>query len=396
MSGWSGLGPAYQAHVVRAAKVRKDVEAMESGQPTVNVSPSTALGPLVQFVKSWGLPKSDGSIAQSGAVTDESTVSGPENLGPTTDHHARLAANLLRKEHTMLSTGETLYVSSHVVHVVTHAALSAEPEPLFPTDLPSRSGFAVLETPVLLPDLHPYTGELRHDLEMPVRAFGWTQMDSILHGPADDRREGSGILVWLYTTPDDYLRWFKPSAERVTGEKSALHEPGSLLGGAVARDGMIIIDILPWAFGVPWGEREVPEHQAMTVPGNVSVMRRWLMALLRFTWQRLVTTERQSITSKQQRRALPFRPSIVPEVSVLRLRRYMPNNHQRGHGDGESLSMTVLVRGHWRRQWFRSLGPARTEDGQWNPESHRLVWIEPHLRGDGPLGPVRKASVVVR
>lgn len=67
-------------------------------------------------------------------------------------------------------------------------------------------------------------------------------------------------------------------------------------------------------------------------------------------------------------------------------------------GMGIPLEHRVKVRGHWRRVYVRSLGPARLEDGTMNPDSHRLTWIESHWRGpeEGQLGAMHSATSVIR
>ena len=85
------------------------------------------------------------------------------------------------------------------------------------------------------------------------------------------------------------------------------------------------------------------------------------------------------------------------EFVVLRLRR-ITDPFYRSEGTGVGLDKRIKVRGHWRRQYFPSLGHARHADGTMNPASHRLVWIDEHWRGpeDAPLGPLHHATSVVR
>lgn len=48
-------------------------------------------------------------------------------------------------------------------------------------------------------------------------------------------------------------------------------------------------------------------------------------------------------------------------------------------GDGSALDHRVLVRGHWRHQWF---GRQRDEDGNRIPgTSQKLIWVEPYWKG---------------
>jgi hypothetical protein len=82
--------------------------------------------------------------------------------------------------------------------------------------------------------------------------------------------------------------------------------------------------------------------------------------------------------------------------SVLRLRRSDERTFETG--TGQKLTYRVKTRGHWRNVYVPTLGPAKTENGEYNPNSHRRQWIEAFWRGpiDGPLGPDHKATVIVR
>jgi hypothetical protein len=86
------------------------------------------------------------------------------------------------------------------------------------------------------------------------------------------------------------------------------------------------------------------------------------------------------------------------DYTVLRLRRQYDPAGMPETGTGLPLDRRQLVRAHWTRQWYGSLGPARLPDGSMNPESHRLVWIEAYWRGpeDGPPGPIHPATSFTR
>ena len=76
-------------------------------------------------------------------------------------------------------------------------------------------------------------------------------------------------------------------------------------------------------------------------------------------------------------------------VKILRLRREVEAEARGENVDSDEWRRDHqwIVRGHPRRQWFPSLGPARNEDGSFNQDSHRLIWIEPHVAGN-PYGPL--------
>ena len=124
---------------------------------------------------------------------------------------------------------------------------------------------------------------------------------------------------------------------------------------------------------------------------TVAYVRRFMLALWRFCWQRILVPETYRPSRHETKRAL--RAGLTLEdgyVKVLRLRRHV-EAELRGEtvdaGDPLAYDHQWIVRGHPRRQWFPSLGPARNDDGSFNIDSHRLIWIEPHLKGN-PYAPV--------
>jgi hypothetical protein len=75
-------------------------------------------------------------------------------------------------------------------------------------------------------------------------------------------------------------------------------------------------------------------------------------------------------------------------IKVLHLRRTEQAARREGESDADyARRHQWIVRGHWRRQWYKSLGPARHADGTFNEASHRLIWIDPFLAGN-PFGPL--------
>lgn len=398
MGRWSGLAPAYDAHMARRGLSLADHAWVDSQPLGVAMFPTgtrRSLAHWLTFARSWGRPR-EGTVepglrtADRGlAVSEESTISGREQFADT-EWTAITALGLLEREAAMLDKATTTYVSARVAAELTVAAELAEPEPLNLTDLHDMYGLAVLEEPLILADLHPTTGRLHPELRMPVRAIGWSLTDGIDHGPADDRRVGPGVMLWLYTTPDDYAAIYGESLYKLTGERIG---PMAL---PHKREDLIIVDVCPWAFGVNWGIRDGADHIDATVPASVAFARRWFLTLMRFCWQTLLVQEPGQLSRKAAARwEKPARSRPSNKLTVLRLRRLIGSSGN-ALGSGEPLDRRVNVKGHWRRQYFPSLGPARL-DGAWNPASHRLIWIDEHDRGPGEDPATnRHATVVVR
>lgn len=400
MSRWSGLAAAYDAHMALWEASSSDFKHLArsmDGTP-IKIAPGKhkVFKSWMNFSRTWGLPQG-GAVSpgmyESGAYAEESTVAGREQFIDT-KHSLSTAFSLLGIEQEMLGRATTAYIADPIVRKLNEAAALAEPEPLFPTDLTDMAGFAVLESPILLPDFHPDTGELRSDIQMPIRAFGWCRHDHIEHGPTGDRKVGPGVMIMLYTTPDDYDAIYRPSLARlgVDTERTV----------GVQRDWLQVVDALPWAFGVSWASRDSAEHQDTTVPSSVAVMRRWFLTLMRFCWQTILVPGDDRLSKKVERRWEDLaKRKPLNEYTVLRLRRVVNpalDGAPRGQSECWTLNHQVKVRGHWRRQWFRSLGPAYDEKGIWNQASHRLVWIDEFWRGpeDAPIGAMHHASVVAR
>jgi hypothetical protein len=373
---WSGPSRALQAHqevlnTVNVAHTSAEQNTRGNGQ-------SFAFAP--QFVQRLNLMTSFGTgttVAEGQTVQvrrdDFDRAFDPDNLSRT--------FGLLDAERTLLNSGETHYVSHNVAESVRAAGESAEPEPIFLTDLPAPSGLIVLEYPLLLPDLHPQTAELVDGLTMPIRMIGWHHAGiGVPDGDRIDRKDG--IVLVLYSDHESFRTLFLPGLEAI-GQR----DEGFTVMSEVMR--VWVADMTGWAFGHPW--KESTATNALTKTGgeiirSMSIIRRWVLSYFRWCWQRILVPE---VYRPKRHEVRKLRRAHYPEdgyIKVLRLRRHV-EAEQRGQStsDGFAHDHSWIVRGHWRRQWYRSLGPARTEDGAFNTESHRLVWIEPHVSGN-PFG----------
>lgn len=403
MTRWSGLGPAYNGHMRQLMLAKRDSDYIdkaifENGGGVVKMSGDIhpVLTRWMSFAKTWGTPEGDsvrsGMRPLDGAFAEESNMTGREQFEYDPNTRGETAIKLLSMESEMLTDAVTHYIAGSIVRKIEGAAELAEPEPIFDTDLTSMSGFAVLEWPILLTDFHPDTGLLDERITLPIRAIGWKVVDGILSGPTDNRVVGRGVMMYLYTTPDDYVNYYAASLLRV----GIL---GRVVPESVKRDDFIIVDVLPWAFGTSWSGRDTVDHRDTTVPAPVAFIRRWFLSLMRFTWQTILVPTPEFPSKKVSGKwAMLAKSRPHNDCTVMRLRRVVnPDGYEFG-GVGIPLDHRVKVRGHWRRQWFRSLGPAYDEEGVWNPNSHRLVWIDEHIRGpeDAPMGATRHATLVVR
>lgn len=76
----------------------------------------------------------------------------------------------------------------------------------------------------------------------------------------------------------------------------------------------------------------------------------------------------------------------IKNVAIIQLRARENTSHATGTGTKREYSHSWMVRGHWRNQWYASLG------------IHKAKWIAPHVKGpdDKPLKNVRKIFAVAR
>lgn len=316
-------------------------------------------------------------------MSEENNASGPGLLGASINE----VKNAISVEHQALS-GETVFVSESVMAVIASASQSMEPEPLFETDLLYQSGMLMFEVPLEVEDLHPITGMPDKRLVMPIRGIAWTVAENI---QKRDGTIGKGIVMMPFTDHDGRVQ-FRRSMRLVSEEDGdssyAPDEPPF-------RRGLVPTDFLPWAFGVEWvmaqsGEDAQYDYSTMTfknMVSSVAQIRLFFLSLMRFAWQEIVKTRYEVVDRSVRRDAkrLLGDRDYGNGACVLRLRRETFVT-ERG-GEGTPLRFRVVVRGHWRRQWYRSLGSVES------PDSHRTIWIDPHIRGDENL-PIRHREKV--
>jgi hypothetical protein len=293
----------------------------------------------------------------------------------------------------MLDAAVTHYVSAEVVEEVTWAAEEAFPEPLFPTDLFTPSGFAVFEKPVRVVDLNVDTGLPDPRVHVDVRAIGWHR-----HGNIRSPKDGTideGVTLFMYTTPDDYIEGY---VKELAATGSEYKDPATQddVEGA-----FLPLEVIPWRFGIEWEPKPdtINYHIPGMVPSPVAFQRRWFFAFMRLCWQEIIVRHADHEPRQAHRRWERFaKRKELLDYTTLRLRRVVDPLYEPS-GFGIPLDHRVKVRAHWRRVYVPSIGgPARLPDGTMNPVNHRAVWIEEHWRGpeDGPVGALHSATSVVR
>lgn len=410
---WSGLAPAVNAHLALWRKARHARQFWEPlNSPTIwsdNEMFRRAIERAANngytrrwmiFSQSYGIPDDKGvpqvmmGQLPGADLVDGQTIAGIEQFRG--DHRAVLqAGKLAAREYQMLNLAVSHYVSGDVMDLVAEAAATAEPEPIWETDLFTPYGFAVFEKPLIVVDLHPDTGQVDHRLHVWVRAMGWIRNPDI--GSLADNTVGPGVTIYCYTTADDYRdgNYRDVVAAGLDRGDEGVHPDD-------VGEGLLQVEVIPWRFGKPWTVR--PDDniawEPNTLPFPVDYQRRWFFAFTRMMWQEIIVRSREEKVDRPlaRRWERDAKKKELLDYTVLKLRRVVDPTRHVETGTGTPLDHRVLVRAHWTRQYYPSLGPARLPGGEMNPESHRLIWIEQHWRGpeDGPMGPTRSATSFTR
>jgi hypothetical protein len=367
MKMWSGPGRALSEHLARFEKAQRLHDRPESAPGEIG------------FWRSFAR-----SYATFSRLVEGSSSAALEDMR-IREEDARLnwlAKELAESEYEILNGGDTLYVAHNIIELVTMAAEMAEPEPIFPTDLPTKTGVVILEQPLLMSDLDPKTGQYDEQIKLPVRAIGWDVRP--VRRSDDSVCEGVYLVAW--TDGDAYKEIYLPSLE---------HLGHSNDGNTVyAPPGLQPIEVNPWAFGTVWGSTtDATEMDNTVIIESVAYLRRWILSLCRLMWQEILSPDHYTPDRAHRRRCDRIGwHREQGDVKVVKMRRVY-QEHEREDGEGGwTLDHRVVVRGHWRRQYYRSLGEVGDD------AAYRMVWIAPHIRGpeSAPLVLKHNVTAVVR
>lgn len=232
---------------------------------------------------------------------------------------------------------------------------------LWPELVPATEGFVFFEAPLVPPIAFADGSE-----SAPITALLWQQMiyqgDGYVPVPA-------GAVINTFAM-----------------EKGAIIENRTGVFVTFLSNRLVPTSFCMWPFGRSADFFEAPIHRLITgqeVPPpeqrdpaeksiGLATGRRFL-ALLLFLDQKIVVPESRLGTRGVFRRAAAARLEKADQVRVIELRRSV----ERGAAGGSDFEYACrfLVRGHWRKQFYRSDG------------SHRPKWIASFLKGpeDAPL-----------
>lgn len=256
-----------------------------------------------------------------------------------------LAKQLRVKMIETLSRAEPVYVDRHMMDLVEAAAESFQPETFQATDLIAPSAFVVLPRALSMLD--------RHKKPCAFSAIAWTSQVFMVPG----RSTTSGVLLSLYTN--------------VLSDTDADMEVLDSEGGSSWRQRVAgsngtpyaLFHVTPWEFGSSPGEEDEGRGDFWKP----------VQSFMRLTLQTIIEREGRRPPRGSARR---WKRYDLPErlITVVRLRRPRASRTEGESGPVE-WSHQWITSGHWRNQWYPSLG------------LHRQIWISPYLKGppDKPL-----------
>jgi len=245
-----------------------------------------------------------------------------------------------------IHTGVTYWPSSAVMDEVAEAAALLEPEPIFPEDVPTPTGFLVLPRA-----LQWWDDESAAPI---VRAVAWMDTEATdppIEMTGRDGVPGRGIVMWLFSDGAE-------SAVRLWDDPDR-PMPAT---APVRRMGLWPVDLHQWLYGRPWREvatlddsRDDPTQVALP---HATAFRRWLLTLFRFARDELIVPEEWRPSRAEGRRAMRVLPiPLDGYIKVLHLRRIEYVRHR--HADdpdftadedaGRKLAYRHRRRAHWRR-----------------------------------------------
>lgn len=270
-----------------------------------------------------------------------------------------------------------------------------EPEALHPQDLIVEGGFAYLPRPHFTTDIH--------GRQTSFRAFAWGTTLLDWNKGEELRANFPGVLLMMFHQLGDRDDYDTGSAMVSYDKDGAPDLPYST--GQLRRGDLILDFVYPWPYGAivdADGIRRLPlkqvgpelyvhdeksDYGVAGSPGAVGKLRtdgpdnieKHVQCLWRLMAQ-TIATRTQVNPSRPVRRRLERAKVDARRITVIALRR--PSSPGTGEHRTVEWSHRWLVAGHWRKQWYPSIG------------THRQIWISPYVKGpeEAPLE-VRKARV---
>lgn len=357
------ISEAVRDHAQRAKMVREITSAHAKHGQAYAVE--AAAGTFV-YSQTQALYKSMSNRMGQGDLTEEEGIMG-----------------MILMEHLMLGN-PTTYVSPEIMDLLCHAAHTMEPEMIRRDDLIAPSGMIVFGRPIILDDPEKYTTG-----SVGWTAMGWKIAENVYKA---DGTPDSGITILLYSDGRTMLE----AVDRILEKRESAEREASKARLEKNKNSLVSLDFHATSFSQTWTDDEHPEIEGelVAVP-DVAFARKFFLSLMRFCWQEILVRKPygQEVDRSERRRVdrEVAKTSWDGTVTTLVLRRSRRTS-EGSSSTGTGLDHRILVRGYWRRQWYKELGE------QSDPEARRQVYINPHIRGpeDGPLLIKHQVTAVVR
>jgi len=250
-----------------------------------------------------------------------------------------------------LLTADPIWVSGEMCEIVSMARESFQPESIEMSDFIVPTGFVYFEQPQVIAD--------RHGLDMPIGAFHWTPTAfQDKHNPEKDPEETRwGMALAMY------------SSMRVPhgDQDQALIASLKTLGDPA---------LVPLHYTVVEFGEELGEGQLYDEDGSYTAADQWwklIQSTLRLMQQRVATQESMRTPRPTRRRMERGGFTDPADVLVIRLRRATVKHGEETGEPRRHFSHRFPRAGHWRNQWYPSLG------------KHRQIYIDPTIVGDESL-----------
>lgn len=293
---------------------------------------------------------------------------------------AGVARQLAATETGRLREGDLWYIDEDLCALVAAAHPSMPAFVPRPEDLPSRVGFVVFAEPIAM-----YPGEdSRNDAAVATEARGDRRVLEV----ADRLYQQDVQIVAASWGPISGLSW--PAG----GLWMSFYAPSSLgnvVDAETARRARAVAPPLSVdnEAMVAWRPEGAPADTYLLhgQQGEGQTTLHWarlLFATFQLAAQANLAETEETRTPRPERRRTERAGLPARDVRIARLRRGVTGAAAGGAGGGREWRHRWIVRGHWRQQWYPSLG------------DHRPRWIHPYPKGPegAPLLGGDKVTVV--